>query len=138
MTKFGDPKRLRNMSTHYHNVGWFEIPVSDMGRAKAFYEYVFQVELEEHKMGEDNMAWFPMLEQAPGATGTLMQGPDYEPSSKKGVMIYFSVLDVDLVLDRAREKEAKILREKFSIGEYGFVAIFLDSEGNRIGLHARP
>ena len=57
------------MSAEMNPVGWFEIPVTDMARAKAFYEHVFALELEEHEMGPDVMAWFPMTEGATGATG---------------------------------------------------------------------
>ncbi|MFC1558552.1 VOC family protein [candidate division KSB1 bacterium] len=124
------------MSIDYNPVGWFEIPVIDMPRAKAFYEHLFAVKLEEHEIGSALMAWFPMKENAIGSTGSLIKGEGYEPSSI-GVLVYFTAPDIEGVLERTREKGGQVLREKSGIGEYGFIAIILDSEGNRIGLHAR-
>jgi predicted enzyme related to lactoylglutathione lyase len=124
------------MSAQKNPVGWFEIPVKDMARAKSFYEYVFDLDLEEHQMGPNLMAWFPMGEGVTGAAGSLVKGEGYEPSIN-GVLVYFTAPDIDATLSRAKEKAANVLAEKFSIGEYGFVALIQDSEGNRIGLHSR-
>jgi len=107
-----------------------------MDRAKAFYEYIFSLKLELHEMGPSLMAWFPMDENALGTTGTLVKGRGYEPS-KEGVLIYFTAPDIDVALIKVKEKGGSVVAEKFSIGEYGFVALIIDSEGNRIGLHSR-
>jgi predicted enzyme related to lactoylglutathione lyase len=82
------------------------------------------------------MAWFPMQQDATGATGSLVQGESYEPS-QTGVLIYFSTPDIDAALGRATDVGGEMLVPKTSIGEYGFVAYLKDSEGNRIGLHSR-
>ena len=124
------------MGAEMNPVGWFEIPVTDMARATAFYEHVFGVKLEEHEMGPALMAWFPWKEGAMGAAGALVKGDAYEPSHA-GVMVYFSAPDIEAALARAKEKGGAVLAEKFSIGEYGFVGTMQDSEGNRIGLHSR-
>ena len=124
------------MSTQRNPVGWFEIPVTDMARAKAFYEHVFALELEEHQMGPALMAWFPMKEGVVGAAGSLVKGEGYEPSLE-GALVYFTAPDIDATLSRATEKGGHVIAEKFSIGEHGFVALIQDSEGNRIGLHSR-
>jgi predicted enzyme related to lactoylglutathione lyase len=124
------------MGAQANPVGWFEIPVTDMARAKDFYGHVFGFELEEHEMGPDLMAWFPMAEGVVGAAGTLILGEGYVPSDK-GVLVYFTTPDIDAALARANEKGGKVLTEKMSIGEYGFIGMILDSEGNRIGLHTR-
>lgn len=124
------------MTTEYNPVGWFEIPVTDMDRAKAFYEHVFAVTLDEHQMGELQMAWFPMQPNATGAAGSLVKGENHRPT-RGGILVYFSTPDIDTALVRAREKGGKVLAEKFSIGEYGFVGMATDSEGNTIGLHSR-
>jgi predicted enzyme related to lactoylglutathione lyase len=87
-------------------------------------------------MGNLKMAWFPFLENKRGSTGTLVQAESYVPSHS-GVLIYFSTGDISGVLQRVREKGGKVITERMSIGEYGFVGHFEDSEGNRVGLHSR-
>ena len=59
---------------------WFEIPVKNLEKAKTFYEHVFNIEMQLNEMGPLTMAWFPMVEDAPFATGTLINGPGYSPS----------------------------------------------------------
>jgi uncharacterized protein len=118
-------------------VNWFEIPISDIFRAKAFYEFVFDLSLEIHEVGSLRMAWFPMEDKAPGATGSLVETASYTPA-RDGVLIYFSVEDIEATLKKVTEKGGTLLQPKTSIGEYGFVGYFLDSEGNRLGLHSRP
>jgi uncharacterized protein len=117
-------------------VTWFEIPVSDMYRAKTFYEFVFDLALEIHEVGFLLMAWFPMEDKGTGATGALVQAASYTPA-REGVLIYFSVEDIDATLKKVNEKGGALLQPKTGIGEYGFIGYFLDSEGNRIGLHSR-
>ncbi len=124
------------MSIQTNPVGWFEIPVTDMARAKTFYEHVFDLELEEHQTGPLLMAWFPMEENFIGAGGSLVKGEGYEPSPD-GVLVYFTAPDIDATLSSVREKGGTVIAEKTGIGEYGFIAMIEDSEGNRIGLHSR-
>ena len=116
-------------------VNWFEIPATDLERAKAFYEAVFGVELSVQEMGPLRMAWFPMIEGGAGASGTLVQADAYSPSHA-GSMVYFSVDDIEATLERAAAHGGKVLHPKMSIGEYGFVGHFEDCEGNRLGLHS--
>lgn len=116
-------------------VNWFEIPVSDMDRAKAFYEAVLEVELRLNDLGELKMAWFPMDPNGSGATGTLMLANEYVPSYE-GTMVYFSVTDIEATLARVEAHGGKTVNGKQSIGEFGFVGHFEDSEGNRVALHA--
>ena len=120
-------------------VGWFEIPVTDMERAKNFYEAVFQVEIKLQDFGETKMGWFPADHGKPGAAGSLIQNKDwYKPSENHGVLIYFNSLDVQNELDRIEPNEGKIVQSKTQISpEIGFMAVFLDTEGNRMALHSR-
>lgn len=117
-------------------VNWFEIPVSDLSRAVTFYERVLGSKLDLHDFGGLKMAWFPMSQDAPGAAGTLVKHEAYVPSYD-GTLVYFSVPDIDETLRRIQSSGGKILNEKTSIGEYGFVAHFEDTEGNRVALHSR-
>ena len=128
------------MLTPPHNVvGWFEIPVTEMERAIAFYEGVLDVRLERHTMGPLDMAWFSMVENSMGAAGSLVQHELYQPSDK-GVLVYFTAFSGDLNTELARVEPAggKVLMSKKQISpEYGYMALVLDTEGNRIALHSR-
>ena len=124
-------------------VGWFEIPVHDMTRAVAFYNKVFQVTISVHDMGALIMGWFPFAEDQnrPGAAGSLVKHPEaYKPSSDQGVLVYFNSRTGNLDDELARVEEAggTILQQKTQISEeYGYMALFLDSEGNRVALHSQ-
>nr|WP_321355957.1 VOC family protein [uncultured Draconibacterium sp.] len=121
-------------------VGWFEIPVSDMNRAIKFYETVLDVKLARNQMGPLDMAWFPMTDESYGSTGSLVCHPDFYKPSAEGVVIYFTARSGDLKNELSRVEEAggKVLQPKTKISdEYGFMALLIDSEGNRIALHSR-
>lgn len=113
---------------------WFEIPVVDMERGKAFYEAVFGRQLTVVSMGPRQMAMFPMEMGIPGIGGALVKEEHFVPSYT-GTMVYFSVADIADTLNKVVANKGKALIPKTSIGEYGFCAYFEDSEGNRIGLH---
>nr|WP_293301128.1 VOC family protein [Allomuricauda sp.] len=120
-------------------VGWFEIPVADMDRAKGFYEAVFGVAIQVHDMGDTKMGWFPWDETKTGAAGCLIQNTDwYTPSNTEGVLIYFACTDLQQELDRVEPSGGKIVKPKTQISpDVGYMGLFLDSEGNRIALHSR-
>ena len=118
-------------------VGWFEIPVNDMDRAKAFYETVFKVEIAIHDFGGMLMGWFPFNESKSGAAGTLIKQDTYIPS-QEGTLVYFNSSDVDNELNRVEAAGGRIYQPKTQISpEYGFMGVFIDSEGNRIALHSK-
>jgi hypothetical protein len=119
-------------------VGWFEIPVSNMDRAITFYESVFDTELTRNKMGVLDMAWFPFSEKGVGASGSLVHHAEFYQPSDSGPLLYFSSEDVDSELNRVEKAGGTILNPKTEISpDIGFMALFLDSEGNRIALHSR-
>lgn len=115
-------------------VNWFEIPVTDMARAKKFYESVFGYTLTPEKMGPMELAFFPMNMEEPGIGGSLSSGPGLVPG-KDGTHIYFSVADIDGVLKKAEAAGGKTETPRTSIGQYGFIGAFVDTEGNVICLH---
>jgi predicted enzyme related to lactoylglutathione lyase len=123
------------MNPQRNPVGWFEIYVQDMARAKAFYEKTLAVTLENLQSPEVEMWTFPMQMDLPGAAGALvkMGGKD---SGSGGVIIYFSCADCAVEAGRAAKSGGQLVKEKFSIGEYGFIAFVNDTEGNLIGLHS--
>jgi imidazolonepropionase-like amidohydrolase/predicted enzyme related to lactoylglutathione lyase len=116
-------------------VSWFEIPVTDMSRARAFYEHVLNVKLQPLNFGPLEMSFFPMRPGTTGAAGALMKGEAFQPS-QQGVQIYFITPDVDGTLERVQERAGKVVLPKTRIGPLGFIASFEDSEGNRIGLRS--
>jgi predicted enzyme related to lactoylglutathione lyase len=120
-------------------VGWFEIPVVDMGRAKKFYEAVFDLEIQEQDLNELQMGIFPFAEGRMGAWGALVKHPDfYHPSASEGPLLYFSCGDVQVQAERIEKAGGTILQHKKLISEgVGYMALFLDSEGNRLALHSR-
>ena len=117
-------------------VNWFEIPVTDMDRAKTFYENVFGIEISINEMGDSVMGWFPFNEDAPGASGSLVKHSTSEPSHS-GTLVYFSVDDIDNTLAKAGQNGGRVLSPKMSIGEHGYWGAFEDSEGNKIALHSQ-
>ena len=116
-------------------VNWFEIPCSDIQRAKTFYETIFNIEMPVHELGPLTMAWFPMHQNSPGATGSLVQAEAYTPSYH-GTLVYFSVEDIEATLVKIEQAGGRILNNKTSIGQFGYVGHFEDSEGNRVALHS--
>ena len=120
-----------------HNmVGWFEIPVTDMNRAKTFYDAVFNIEVQVQDFGGTLMGWFPFAEDKLGASGSLIQNDAYEPSESKGVLIYFSSEDVNNEINRVEAAGGKIKQLKTQISpDVGYMALFIDCEGNRMGLY---
>jgi predicted enzyme related to lactoylglutathione lyase len=123
-------------------VGWFEVYVNDMARARAFYERVFEAPLArlgpEGDAGDEpglEMWAFPMQHDRYGAPGALVYMPGFEAGGNS-VIVYFSCADCSVQASRARDAGGKVFKEKFSIGEYGFIALVTDTEGNMIGLHS--
>ncbi len=118
-------------------VGWFEIPVTNMERAVAFYESVFNSKIAVQDFGGVVMGWFPNAVDAPGASGSLIKNEAYIPS-EKGSLVYFSSEDVQIELDRVDAAGGTVRQGKTQISpEHGFMAVIIDSEGNRIALHSR-
>ena len=111
----------------------FEIPVTDMDRAIAFYRTVFDFELRRDTVDGYEMAFFPRDDNSPGASGALAKGDVYNPSHR-GTIVYFDVPDIDTVFERTVAAGSRILYEKMDIGTAGFVGEIEDSEGNRIAL----
>lgn len=122
-------------------VGWFEIYVDDMERATKFYETVLQVTIEDlpmpdvEGMGELQMKAFPMSMEATGAGGALVKMQDF-PAGGGSTIVYFSCEDCANEESRVAAAGGQVHQQKMSIGEYGFVSLVSDTEGNMIGLHS--
>lgn len=116
-------------------VGWFEIYVDDMGRAKRFYETMLGVELDRLEMPELEIWAFPSDMDSYGASGALVKMTGY-PAGANSAIVYFSCADCAVEAQNAATAGGKIEKAKTSIGQYGFIALVIDTEGNMIGLHS--
>lgn len=121
-------------------VSWVEIPATDLDRAQKFYEDIFEVKLIKMDFPNLRMRMFP-LDDAMGVGGALCDsGGFHKPSLTSGPLVYLNGNpDVQIILDRVEAAGGKIMVPKTEISpEYGFIAVFSDTEDNRIGLHSVP
>jgi uncharacterized protein len=120
-------------------IDWFEIPTSDFQRGIAFYEQIFQFQLKAMDLANGlRMAMWP-VNPAETTGGALTHHPDFYKPSKDGTLVYLNA-DPDLatVLARIDKAGGKVVVPKTQISpEYGYMAVFIDSEGNRVALHSR-
>jgi len=125
---------MERLSKDTNALNWFEIPATDIKRAKKFYEQIFEIKMDSIEMGGTQMAMFPTGMSHSG--GGVVQGPDHKPS-KEGSIIYLNGNpDLQHVLNRIEASGGKITLTKTAIGENGFMAYFIDPEGNLVGLHS--
>jgi uncharacterized protein len=135
------PRHFDNLYSKYpmkikrNPVGWFEIYVQDMKRAKKFYEKTFAVKLHALPSPTIKMLAFPGGPAFPGCAGALVKMEGKE-SGSGGTIAYFSCTDCAVESARAAKSGGEIFKPKFSIGKFGFIALVFDPEGNMIGLHS--
>ena len=123
-----------------HAISWFEIPTTDLDRATSFYEKIFDVKMFPMDTPNLRMRLFP-IEDPMNIGGALVHNKEfYKSSASDGPLIYLNGNpDVQIILDRVEAAGGKILLPKTQISpEYGYMALILDTEGNRIGLHSIP
>jgi uncharacterized protein len=121
-------------------ISWFEIPSSDLSRATKFYQTIFGVTLNPLDLPNIKMRMFP-LEDMLGVGGAIVDsGGFHKPSATDGPLIYLNGNpDVQKILDKVESAGGKIMVPKTQISpEYGYMAVIIDTEGNRIGLHSVP
>jgi len=121
-------------------ISWFEIPAADLSRAQKFYEMIFDITMIPMDTPNIKMRMFP-LQDMMGVGGALVHNADfYKPSATEGPLIYLNANpDVQLVLDKVETAGGKIMVPKTQISpEYGYMAVLMDTEGNRIALHSIP
>jgi predicted enzyme related to lactoylglutathione lyase len=117
-------------------INWFEIPVTDMERAARFYEALEGRSLKRETFMGVPHAIFQSAKEG-GVGGALIYEEKRKPSSE-GTTVYLDSSDIDAALERVSKLGAEVLVPKTSIGPIGFMALLIDSEGNKIGLHTRP
>ncbi len=122
-------------------ISWFEIGTTDLERATRFYETIFRIKLNPLDLQNIRMRMFPLDNMMTGIGGAIVDsGGFHKPSATDGPLVYLNANpDVQLVLDKVESAGGKIMVPKTEISpEYGFMAVIMDSEGNRIGLHSVP
>lgn len=120
-------------------LNWFEIPVSDMDRAQAFYEALLAQPLRRETMGSYDMAVFPYAQES-GVGGALICGGNASAPSTEGSLVYLNLVGetpLATVMERAVEAGARVLLDRMELPDgIGVIAHLQDTEGNRVGLHA--
>ena len=114
-------------------INWFEIPVTDFGRAKKFYSDIFATEMHDQMMGPHQMGFFP----GEGVSGAIVKAEGYKPSMD-GALVYLAAgEDLTDVMNRIEKAGGKVIQPKMQVTEeIGYIAIFVDTEGNRVALHS--
>jgi hypothetical protein len=124
-----------------HAISWFEIPATDLTRAQKFYETIFDMQMIPLDLPNFKMRMFPLQDMQNGVGGALVDsGGFHKPSGTEGPLIYLNGNpDVQQVLNKVEAAGGKIMVPKTEISpEYGFMAVIIDTEGNRIALHNVP
>lgn len=128
------------MSTNVKNpFTWVEIYVEDMDRAQKFYETVLKIEMVPMQMeegfGDLVMVSFPGSMEGPNISGALCKTSEMKPGTG-GTLVYFASDDCAVESSRVDGAGGRLLQPKMPIGEFGFVAVAMDTEGNTIGFHS--
>jgi hypothetical protein len=123
-------------TTQPQNVAvWFEIPAADFDRAVGFYEKIFATRLKREKFGPADMAVFP--HDAQGVSGAVVAGEGYRPAADGSVVYLSAEKDLSGPLSRVKAAGGSVAIAKTALPEgMGYFAQFIDSEGNRVGLHS--
>ncbi len=121
-------------------INWFEIPVNDFDRAKKFYETLFDFSMKEQTWGNTRIGYFEWDREEDGRGGSIVYDPEYYTPSTHGPLIYLNCEPrIQRVIDRVIPAGGKLLQNKTIVAatfDLGYWALILDTEGNRIALHA--
>jgi len=121
-------------------ISWFELPATDLARAQQFYESIFNMKMIALDMPNIRMRMFPLDDMMQVGGAVVDSGGFHKPSATDGPLVYLNGNpDVQTVLDRVEAAGGKIMVPKTEISpEYGYMAVIIDTEGNRVGLHSVP
>jgi uncharacterized protein len=122
-------------------ISWFEIPAIDLSRAQKFYETIFNIQMIPFDTPNFQMRMFPVEDMMSGIGGAISKAEGfYKPSATDGPLVYLNANpDVQKVLDKIEAAGGKIVVPKTQISpEFGYMAVFVDTEGNRVALHSVP
>ena len=133
-------QKLKKIDSETNILTWFEIPILDTQRAKKFYETILDIEMIIRNDGTNEAVFFPydpnVIQATSGRVTGVLSKSDKNSPSGKGTLVYINASpDIQNVLDRVKQAGGKIIMPKMKMNA-GFIAVILDSEGNRVGLHA--
>jgi len=117
-------------------LNWFEIPATDYERAKTFYETILAVQIGEMPFPDGRYGFFPADMMNGGVGGALVKYEGYIPSAQGSLVYLNGGEDLSIALNKVEAAGGKVVMPKTSIGENGFMAQFLDTEGNKVALHS--
>ena len=117
-------------------INWFEIPATDFARAKKFYETLLGITVEEMPHPSMKYGLLPADMQHGGVGGGIAQGEGFEPCTKGTIVYLNGGDDLSVPLSKVEAAGGKVVMPKTSIGENGFMAQFIDTEGNKVALHS--
>lgn len=125
------------MTANENALNWFEISVSDIARAKKFYETIFDIQMHQEEMMGMQMAYFPNADMNGKVAGALVQSEQHTPSMD-GAKIYLNGNpDLANALAKIEGAGGKVIMPKTHIAEnVGYMAFFIDTEGNAVALHS--
>jgi predicted enzyme related to lactoylglutathione lyase len=125
------------MDATVNALNWFEISVNDIARAKKFYENIFSIKMEEQDMMGMKMAFFPAEDMNGKVSGGLVQSTSHKPSTDGAVIYLNGNPDLNIALGKVEAAGGKVIMPKTAISpEVGTMAFFIDTEGNKVGLHS--
>lgn len=119
-------------------ISWFEIPTGNLARAESFYEAILDAKMIPLDLANIQMRMFPVADETCVGGALVFNDQHYSPSKHEGVLVYLNANpDLQQVLDRVENAGGKVELPKKQISpEYGYMALIIDTEGNRIGLHS--
>lgn len=116
-------------------INWFEIQTTDLDRAVKFYSTILGMDMQKTETMGETISMFP-FEWNGGVGGSLVQRADAKPSTDGTMVLLNADGKLDEMVSRVEAAGGKVLAPRVPIGDNGFIAVFIDSEGNRVGLHA--
>lgn len=133
-------QKLKKIDAQTNVLTWFEIPVTDIDRAKHFYETILDIEMVKRSDGNDDAVFFPfdpgIIQATSGRVTGVLAKTERNSPSVNGTLVYINASpDIQTVLDKVEKTGGKIIAPKTRI-RAGFIAVIIDSEGNKVGLHA--
>jgi uncharacterized protein len=120
-----------------NSINWFEIPVKNFSRAKAFYSTIFGADIHEMPHPTLKYGMLPFDMQSEGIGGAIVEGEGYEPSQNGSLLYLNGGDDLSIPLSKVENAGGEILLPKTSLGPNGFMAHITDTEGNKIALHSK-
>ena len=131
---------LKKIDASTNVLTWFEIPVTDIDRAKTFYETILDIKMVKRADGNDESVFFPhdpnVIQATSGRVTGVLSKTERDSSANQGTMVYINASpDLQAVVDRVEQAGGKVIVPRREIPA-GFIAIIIDTEGNKVGLHA--